>query len=275
MSEAPDSEDFRTPLQRFGADVRTVRLGRNLTQKHLGKAAGYTESYVSQVESGKLSPSAAFAAGCDKAFGTNGLFALMRQRMEEGDHPQQFMPYVQLERTASGILDFSTTAIVGLFQTPEYAHAIFRAGHPSAPEEVIQEKVAARIKRREVLDQDRPPALWAVLHEACTRAHVGGPAVMAEQLAYILRTAERPGIDVQVIPNSAGEAGVHSSPFTLLTFDGEPSILYTEDPQGGRVCRVSSVVESQMRHYERLMAHARPPGESLAIIDTIRKEYLS
>ncbi|MDX3233235.1 helix-turn-helix transcriptional regulator [Streptomyces sp. ME19-01-6] len=279
MDESISSEDFNNPplnpLQRYGADVRRVRLGRKLTQKHLATSTGYSVSYVSQVESGKLLPSEKFASGCDRVFGTNGLFTGMLRRLEEGDHPTHFVPYVQLEQKASHILNFSATIIVGMLQTEEYARAIFRAGHPFASDEVIQGKVAARIRRRDVLDQDRPPKLWAVLHEACLRTYVGGPAVMADQLEFLVKSAARPGIDLQVIPFTAGAAAAHSVPFTLLTFKDSPTVLYSDDPQGGRLCRTAATVTVVMQNYDRLRAHALPPDESLAFIETVREEYTS
>ncbi|GAA2367254.1 helix-turn-helix transcriptional regulator [Streptomyces cuspidosporus] len=277
LDESISSEDFSNPyldpLQRYGADVRRVRLGRSLTQKHLATSTGYSVSYVSQVESGKLLPSEKFASGCDRVFGTNGLFTGMLQRLEEGDHPTHFVPYVQLEQKASHILNFSATIIVGLLQTEEYARAIFRAGHPFASDEAVQGKVEARIRRRDVFSQDRSPRLWAVLHEACLRTHVGGPATMAAQLDFLVKSAARPGIDLQVIPFTAGAAAAHSVPFTLLTFKDSPTVLYSDDPQGGRLCRTAATAAIVMQNYDRLRAHALPPDESLAFIETVREEY--
>ncbi|MEU1667864.1 helix-turn-helix transcriptional regulator [Streptomyces sparsogenes] len=279
LDESISSEDFSNPylnpLQRYGADVRRVRLGRSLTQKHLATSTGYSVSYVSQVESGKLLPSEKFASGCDRVFGTNGLFTGMLHRLEEGDHPTHFVPYVQLEQKASHILNFSTTTIMGVLQTEEYARAIFRAGHPFASDEVIQGKVEARIRRRDVFSQDRSPKLWAVLHEACLRTHVGGPAAMVGQLGFLAKLAARPGIDLQVIPFTAGAAAVHSAPLTLLTFKDSPTVLYSEDLQGGRLCRTAATVSVVMQNYDRLRAHALPPDDSLAFIETLREEYTS
>lgn len=277
LDESISSEDFSNPslnpLQRYGADVRRVRLGRNLTQKHLGASTGYSVSYVSQVESGKLLPSEKFASGCDRVFGTNGLFTGLLHRLEEGDHPTHFVPYVQLEQKASHILNFSTTIIMGMLQTEEYARAIFRAGHPFASDEAIQGKVAARISRRDVLSQDKPPRLWAVFHEACLRTHVGGPSVMAGQLDFLVKSAARPGIDLQVIPFTAGAAAAHSVSFTLLTFKDSPAVLYSDDPRGGRLCRTAATTAAVVQNYDRLRAHALPPDESLAFVKTVCKEY--
>ncbi|WP_425576076.1 DUF397 domain-containing protein [Streptomyces axinellae] len=46
-----------------GADVKRVRLAGKLTQKRLGIATGYSEGYVSKVESGTVMPSMTFAEG--------------------------------------------------------------------------------------------------------------------------------------------------------------------------------------------------------------------
>jgi transcriptional regulator with XRE-family HTH domain len=277
MDETVSAEDFSgaslTPMQRFGADVKQVRLGRKLTQKHLAKAVGYSMSYVSQVEAGKLLPSEKFARGCDLAFGTNGLFAGLLHRLEEADHPAQFLPYLELEPKATQILDFSATAIMGLLQTEEYARAIFRAGHPREAEDVIQGKVAARIRRREVLEQRKPPCLWVVLHEACLRTHVGGNAVMAGQLDHLLTMVSRPGVDLQVIPYSAGAAAAHAVPFTLLTFLDSAPVLYAGDPQGGRIFRSASTVAAALHNYDRMRANALSIDDSLDFIRTLREEY--
>ena len=272
------SEDFSdtsmSPQLRFGFDVKRVRLGHKLTQKHLGSATGYSESYVCQVESGKLMPSERFATGCDQAFGTNGLFTGLLHRISEGGHPVQFVPYVQLEERAWSILDFSTVLIQGLLQTPGYAEAVFRAGHPNASDDVIRSKVKARMSRHEIFGRERPPMLWAVLHESCLHSHVGGPHVMLHQLDHLIDMGGHPGIDIQVIPFTKGAPAVHTTAFTLLTFTDQPAVLYSDDPQGGRLCRRMTTVKHSMQSYDRIRAHALPPDESLAFIETVREEYM-
>lgn len=278
LEEGSASEDFRdsaSPLERFGADVKRVRLGRGLTQKHLGRAAGYSVSYVSQVESGKLLPSQRFAEGCDMLFGTNGLFTGLLRRITEGDHAAQFVPYVHLERKASHVHSFSTTTVMGMFQTEDYAWAIFRAGNPHERDDVIRGKVTARTRRRRILSGERAPMVWLVLHEACLRTHVGGRFVMAGQLARLTQWAERPGIDLQVMPFTTGAASAHTGPFTLLSFDSSPTVLYAGDPQGGKLYERPATVTAALQNYDRLRAHALPPDESLAFIKTVHKEYLS
>ncbi|MFG2227366.1 helix-turn-helix transcriptional regulator [Streptomyces sp. NPDC048644] len=261
------------PLQRFGLDVKRVRLGRKLTQKQLGTAVGYSYAYVSMVESGKVMPSKKFAEGCDRAFGTNGLFAGMLRRIDEGDHPSWFVPYLNLERKASRILAYETNLVAGIMQTEDYARAVFRVSNPQATPEGIEDKVAARLRRREALEQDAPPFLWVILHEACLRTVVGGPEVMAGQLDYLLKMAPSHRIRIQVMPFAAGIPATSTMPFIVLRFPDSPTVLYTETRVGGRMHDSAQTVEAALDDYDLLRAHALSPDLSLALIKTLLKEY--
>ncbi|WP_258037158.1 helix-turn-helix transcriptional regulator [Streptomyces sp. SM14] len=264
------------PAQRFGQRVKRVRVGRKLTQKQLGKATGYSEAYVSKVEAGKLPvlPSEKFARGCDLVFGTYGLFVDMLEQMGKGDdHPSWFVPYVNFERRASMILDYSATSIMGMLQTERYAGAIFRAGYPHEANSVIKSKVDARVGRFEVMKREAPPTLWVVLHEGCLRTEVGGPSVMEGQLEHLLQAAESPHIDLQVVPFSAGASAAHILPFTLLTFESSPTVLYSDDPEGGRLYDRAASVAAALQNYDRLRAHAMAPDDSVALIQRLHKEY--
>ncbi|MGE7435773.1 helix-turn-helix domain-containing protein [Kitasatospora sp. NPDC001175] len=273
MAEEERSE-YLTPLQRFGVEVREIRRGRKITQKGLGLASGYSEAYVSKVEKGVMMPSETFAQKCDTVFQTSGLFTRLRELVQNGDNPSWFIPYLQLERKASRILDFSATCIMGIFQTEDYARAIFRAGHPRHSLEAVQAKVMARIARREILERQNPPMLWVVLHEACLRTVVGGRSVMAAQLMHLMKSAESPCVDFQVIPFSAGAVAAHMLPFTLLTFDNAPTVLYVEDPQGGKLYQSSETMGSFSENYDRLRSHALAPDDSLEFIEKLSKDYL-
>ncbi|KUL37286.1 DNA-binding protein [Streptomyces sp. NRRL F-4489] len=265
------------PLQRFGQDVKQVRLARKLTQKQLGKAAGYSEAYVSRVEAGKLlpRPSEKFAKGCDIAFGTGELFTDLLRRIDEGDHPSWFVPYLNLERKASRILDYSTSLPMGILQTKDYARAVFRAYYSGANPEVIEDKVIARLRRREVFERDAPPLLWAIMHEACLRTVVGDSKVMSGQLEHLLTAAASPHVKVQVMPFSAGAPAASTKPFIVLHFTDSPTVLYTETRVGGRMHDSAQTVDAALDDYDLLRANALSLSESTDLIKTLLKEYRS
>ncbi|MFD5322019.1 Scr1 family TA system antitoxin-like transcriptional regulator [Streptomyces sp. NPDC127098] len=273
MDETPEPERLN-PLQRFGRDVRQVRLARNLTQKNLGRATGYSEAYVSRVEAGKMlpRPSERFATGCDTAFGTGSLFTDLLRRIDDGDHPSWFSPYLDLERKASRILDYSSNLVMGVLQTEDYARATFQVARPKPEAESVAGKVAARLRRREVFDRPAPPLLWVILHESCLRTVVGSPQILAGQLDYLLTAGTSPYIQLQVLPFAAGAPVPHMKSFTLLYFTGSPTVLYTETRVGGRMHDPAETVASALDDYDLLRAHALSPDRSLAMIERLLKE---
>ncbi|MFJ5674788.1 helix-turn-helix domain-containing protein [Streptomyces sp. NPDC093097] len=272
MDETTPPELFN-PLQSFGRDIKRVRLGRRLTQNQLGNATGYSYAYVSMVESGKVKASEKFADGCDLAFGTNGLFSGLLRGIDEGEHPSWFVPYLKLERKASRILTYDTNLVSGIVQTGDYARTVFRVSNPCASAEGIEDKVAARLRRREVFERNSPPSLWVILHEACLRTVVGNTKVMAGQLEYLLKLSASPRFELQIMPFSAGVPATSTMPFIVLRFPASPTVLYTETRVGGRMHDSAQTVEAALDDYDLLRAHALGPDRSLALVKNLLKEY--
>ncbi|MET9861975.1 helix-turn-helix transcriptional regulator [Streptomyces smyrnaeus] len=259
----------------FGEDVRRVRQARGLTQKQLGNASGYSEGYVSKVEGGTVTPSESFAAGCDVAFGTGDLFVESLRRLLNVDHPDWFAPFVELEKQASEICDYSTNLVFGGAQTREYARALLRSGQPLDTPEQTTAKAELRMERGKLHEGPTPPLLWLVLDEACLRRKVGGKAVMHDQLRHLAAMAEYPAVTVQVLPFDSG-APPAESPFTLLGFPdaiGQPPVLYSEGQGIGRVIDSTERVTEGRNLFDRLRADALSPAQSLDLIQSVMGEH--
>ncbi|MDI6410504.1 helix-turn-helix transcriptional regulator [Streptomyces albus] len=259
-------------LEWFGREVEAALAHKGATQRELADFTGYKEPYVSKVKNGKALPSMHFAEGCDRFFDTSGYFARMLVRVSERGHPGWFVPYINLEKQASRIEDYSNALIMGMLQTPAYAEATFRATHPREADDQIKTRVQARLVRREVIERDAPPLLWVILHESTLRTEVGSRAVMADQLRHLASHAGNPDITLQVLRFNAG-APASSLPFTLLTPDDGATVLYSESRGQGHVTDSATAVDNARTTYERLRASARAPEESLALIREIAEEY--
>ncbi|AJZ82851.2 helix-turn-helix transcriptional regulator [Streptomyces sp. AgN23] len=273
MSEAKEAGQEPSSGAAFlGAEVRTWRMRAELSQRELGLKANYGQQYVAKVEAGERLASPEFADACDRVFGTPGMFARLRKRASHHGYPDWFVPYVQLERQAVSILDYSATLIMGMLQTPEYGRAVFRSAHPRDTADQIDARVARRLQRREVMERDAPPLLWCVVSEACLRTEVGGREVTRAQLAHLLTEAESLHVTLQVLPFSAGAPPVPGS-FTLLTFDDGPSIVYADTAMAGQTIDSPIEVKLATARYDRIRASALSPDDSLAVIRRLMEDY--
>ncbi|MFI2030321.1 helix-turn-helix domain-containing protein [Streptomyces buecherae] len=258
----------------FGSEVRFAREHAGMTQTQLALATAYDRTYVSHVENGSMLGSAQFAEACDRVFKTSGYFARLAARIRESGHPDWFLPYVALEKTAASISDYSSTFLMGAVQTPEYAEAIFRTGWPREDDEAIMTRVEARMARREVTERQSPPHLWLIVHEAVLRIPVGGPKVMAAQLDYVLERASEPHFTFQVFPFRAG-APAAEVPFTMLSpsSDEERPVLYSETTGRGHINDSQEAVREWAGKFDHLRASAESEADSLRLIHQIRREH--
>ena len=104
-------------------------------------------------------------------------------------------------------------------------------------EEEVQRRLEIRAERqRTVLDREEPPMVMAVIDEAAIRRQIGGVETMKAQVRHLLELSERPRIDIQILPFSAGAHAAAGVPFTILGFDGTDaagSVVYLESHKDG------------------------------------------
>ncbi|MFD5114908.1 MULTISPECIES: Scr1 family TA system antitoxin-like transcriptional regulator [unclassified Streptomyces] len=256
----------------FGQEVKYAREFAKMTQQQLADACHYKRPYVTRIEGGSLLASEQFAEACDRVFKTPGSFTRLRRRVSERGHPGWFIPYVKLEREATGVADYSNAFVMGMLQTSAYAEATFRATHPRETDEQIQARVAARLQRHEVMERSAPPLLWVIFHESVLHTVVGGKDVMIGQLNHLVAEAGTPHITVQVLPFKAG-APASSLPFILLTQADAAPVMYSEARGLGHVTDSATAVASAQATYERLRAAALSPDDSLAFISRITEDH--
>lgn len=273
MSEAPElPESPESPAKMFGNEVKYAREARGWSQTALADKLCCGQPYVSKVERGQQLASPQFAEQCDKVFGTPGTYARMRQRAVDAGNPVWFIPYLELEREALSICDYSTTRVMGILQTPEYAEAVFRSARPQDSETEVKRRVEDRMRRRELFGKPAPPSLWVILYESALWSSVGSAEVMREQLQHLLATSEAPQITVQVFPFSAGTAA-RGVPFIVLTRQDGTQVLYEETYERGQVDDSADAVAEARAAYERLRADALSREESRSLIRHVMEAY--
>jgi transcriptional regulator with XRE-family HTH domain len=258
----------------FGAEVRYAREHAGLTQQQLADKTNYQRPYVTKVETGRLLASEEFADACDRVFGTPGYFGRLRRRIIQQGHPGWFVPYLKLEALATQLLDYSNALVMGMLQTPEYATAVFKSTRPRESADEIKRRVELRIRRHDVLDGPNPPLLWVILHESCLRTVVGNREVMRNQMDRLLLEAESPHVTIQVLPFKAG-APASSLPFTLISQDDQPTVLYGETRGLGHVNDGAAAVAEASITYDRLRASALSPDDSASMIREAMEGYTS
>ncbi|MFG1999075.1 helix-turn-helix domain-containing protein [Spirillospora sp. NPDC048911] len=249
----------------FGTELRRMREAGGLTGKELADALGCTPQWISTMEAGrKISEQSAL--DLDTFFRTDGHFHRLWKLAGDIELtsalPPGFPEYAQREKKASTVRIFCGLLINGLFQTNGYATAIM--GAIEGPR--TADLVSKRMERQAIISGDNPPRVWLVIDEFVLRRVIGSPAIMHEQFGVLLEASHRPNTMVQIVPTSAGyHTGLEGS-FTILGFDDEPDIAYTESAGEGQLIERAARVKDKVVRWDLLRGHALSVDETRVVI---------
>ncbi|MGW6412013.1 helix-turn-helix domain-containing protein [Streptomyces vinaceus] len=268
MVNIRDLDPSASPLDYYGAELRRLREEARMKQGELGGVVFCTASLIGQIETARKVPTRDFSERVDAALGTDGLFSRLVGLVLRSQLPTWFQPYAEMEARAAYISSFQAQLVYGLLQTEEYARAVLGV----RTEGDLDAKVAARIERQRILDRKNPPLMWVVMSEAVLHQEIGGQEVMRNQLAHLLTLRRREWVQVQILPFEAGAHTGLMGEFSLLRFDDDPDLVYTEDfVQGHMTANPQALREGSLR-YDHLQAAALSVEDSAARIARVMEE---
>ncbi|MFE9246322.1 helix-turn-helix domain-containing protein [Nocardiopsis sp. NPDC006938] len=171
-----------------------------------------------------------------------------------------------LEPGASRIRDVALAVIPGLLQTQAYARAVIVGGGIIDAEE-IDRRVEARMLRQRILDPKADgPKYWAIIDEAALRKI---PLAVREEQIRHLSDVQRPDLRIQILPDSAGLHAAVGGGFTILDFDQDSGLVYTETAASERVHDDGEDTEAFDHVYQYVSASALGVQESTAFLERL------
>jgi transcriptional regulator with XRE-family HTH domain len=266
------------PRQVFGAMVRFYREKAGLSRAELARQVCKSVSLMQAIELGDRAATPEVTEDLEAALNAGG--ALTRLRKEIGNglgyqaFPAWFQEWAHKESQAATLRWFEPLVVPGLLQTEDYARAIFRTRF-RATEEEIDEQVAARMRRQEVVSRADPASLWVILDEWVLRRPVGGRHVMLEQVARLARMARLPHVMIEVVPASAGAHYGLTGAFAIADFEDAPSTGYQEGAAGGQPVEQARDVAFLSFMWDTLRSDTLPRAASLALLEEAAKSWTS
>ncbi|MER7897189.1 helix-turn-helix transcriptional regulator [Streptomyces sp. NPDC096046] len=273
MPGSRDLDPSSSPRALLGAELRHAREKAGLSQEELGQRLFVSGSFIGQLEAGTRRLQAEYARLLDEELRTGDFFLRNCGAAAKSKYPEHFAEAAEAEARATAIREYASMLIPGLLQTAAYARAVCRAYQPTAPDEEIEKRVAARMERTHILDDPTKPLLWAVIDEFALRRVTGGAQVMAEVLQRIIGLARRSRAIMQVLPFDAGAHPAMQGCVKLMDFDDAPPLAYLEGVGTGRLDDDPATVAEYRFYYEFLAAAALSPEKSLALLEAMAQDY--
>ncbi|RSM71015.1 transcriptional regulator [Amycolatopsis sp. WAC 01375] len=249
-----------TPQARALAEgLRAARRAARLAATEVADKLAWSQSTISRIETAVRAASAEEVAALLAVYQVTGerRDALLSLSRDNGpwwfaDLSLQLKTLTQYEKEARRIVAFATTLVPDLLQTPFYARAT----------DLSAAAIEARRERQKLLGQKK---FVAYIDEGALRRQVGGPQVMANQLRHLVSLAERPTVELRVIPFTAGAHP--GGAYVLLEFGDVRPLVYLEHRRSGlflhRPCDVEPYLQSTVD------AVALDPARSVRLIESV------
>ncbi|MEV5574948.1 Scr1 family TA system antitoxin-like transcriptional regulator [Spirillospora sp. NPDC052269] len=251
----------------FAHKLRTYRTREGMSQTDVGAFCNVSHKTISAIENLYRIPNDDVAKKLDQLFGVDVFEDLYWLILRDAELMPDFLSYTSHEARADSIRVFAPMLVPGLFQTEAYSRAILRT---ETPEAQLEQAVAFRMSRQELLDREEPPFIVVLIREAALHEPVGGTEVQKEQLDHLLELASRPNITIHVIP--AGAPVYDRSMFALFGFDTENGLGYVEAAADrGHTLEPPGLVHRLVMAFDRARAEALSATESVVRIRSIRE----
>ena len=276
----PEAGSPAVRRRELGTLLRELRTESGLTVEQVAERILCSPSKISRIETGRRGTTLRDIRDLCDLYGVvdseqrDLLTTLAREGKQQGwwqSYDLSYPRYVGLEAEAISIRGYQSSVIPGLLQTADYARASHEGAIPRLDADVIEKRVAARLIRQELLTKESPPHFFEVLDEAALHRHVGGVAVLYEQLTNLIESARLPSVTLQVIPFTVGAHPALENNFKILELaPPSPGAIYTEGLMGSTYLERPEEIQHYGLVFEHLTRLAITPDETIDFIAKVR-----
>jgi transcriptional regulator with XRE-family HTH domain len=170
-----DADRTGTPAGVFGAELRFYRTRAGLSQKDLAALIHVSNDVISKIETGERTPAEDFPPRLDALpeLDTRNALTRLWDNLKKGQKQRLygwFQEWADIEAQATVLRWYEPLVVPGLLQTDDYARAILSA-RPDGNLSDLDEQVAARLARQNILTERVPPALVHSRRRRAAQSH--------------------------------------------------------------------------------------------------------
>jgi transcriptional regulator with XRE-family HTH domain len=269
-TEPEASDSMRT----FGAVVQALREHAGLSREEFGELVRFSKHTVASVEQGRRMPVQDFVERAEDALGNTGALRRAAPHLtRQVGLASWFRQWARLEATAISLYTYECRVVPGLLQTEAYARAVALDIPPRPAPEELEQRIAARLARQELLSVNRKPptAFNFIVEQAVLERHTGGEEVTRELFDHLVQLIERNwNVDFQVMPTRRPSHAGMDGPMRLAETPDNQWFAYSEGQKNGRLIANAKEISVLHQRYAKLRSQALNPEDSLGLLKRLR-----
>ncbi|MFJ3711017.1 helix-turn-helix transcriptional regulator [Streptomyces sp. NBC_01387] len=255
-----------------GNQIKLWRTRAGVTRDQLGAEAGYSYDYVRSMEVGRRKPTLRLLEAADHLCEAGGLLCAAQQFLRPEKFAEYSQAYAEAEERATVVYWYEVALIPGLLQTEAYVRELIGNSCPPLDEETVDERVAARLERQQML-AGKPTVLFNfVIYEAALRAKVGGRELMKQQLHHLLELGKLRNVSVQVLPAELAAYPGLGGPLVLLETKEHERFAYVEGQETGVLYSAPDKVSALTQRHGMIRMQALSVEDSVRYIKKLAEE---
>ncbi|WP_217144858.1 helix-turn-helix transcriptional regulator [Streptomyces sp. AC627_RSS907] len=244
--------------------MKRWRTKANVSREQLAEAANYSPDTIKSMEQGVRMPTPRVLDVADELCRAEGLLSAAKDYLQREKFPARAQDFMEREREAISLYWYELALVPGLLQTERYARSLIENRHPPLDQETVEQRIAARMERQDILTERKPPvSLNFVLYEAVLR----NPMVDAEQMNRLLEASVLRNVVLQVLPFERVISDAIMGPMVLLESPDHERCAFTEGPFASELSTEPGVVSRVSERLSMIRAQALSPAESARFIE--------
>jgi hypothetical protein len=234
----------------------------------------YSAPTVASVEQGRRLPPPDFVERAEEVLDAFGaLRGAARHLSRRPGLASWFRQWARMEAEAVSLYTYECRLVPGLLQTEGYARAVSLGVPPLPREDELDERIAARLARQELLStgRARPTAFSFIVEQAVLERHTGGDEVTREMLDHLLSVVEHHwNVEFQIVPLRQPSHACLDGPVQLLETPGHQWFAYSEGQESGCLLSDRKTISVLHQRYAKLRSQALTPEDSLSLLKRMR-----
>ncbi|WP_258347707.1 helix-turn-helix domain-containing protein [Saccharopolyspora gregorii] len=278
--------------RRLARSLRRIRAERGLSAAEVAKALGMSGSKINRVETCEIG---IYLDDLERLLDYYRLPAERRVelldiarhaeqrswlRTRNAHFPADWQTWSDFEDEATGLRQYEPLTIPGLLQTPEYARSVIAATGGALSGDEVDDLVAHRMARQQLLSRRSPFNLHVILEECVLVRNFHTHGCGARQLRHIAHEAERENVIVQIVPANVGIHAGMAGAFILLDYGQDPCSVWLEQLVSSLFLDDEEHVEMYQATWENLVHVALDPEQSrdrlrqMAVLESAETEIM-
>ncbi|MFJ6601516.1 helix-turn-helix domain-containing protein [Streptomyces lydicus] len=255
----------------LACELRRLReaSGRSLAQ--LAEETNYDRTYLHRLETGERLSKLPVMEALDAVYGTGELLVRLWRLARQDAFMDRYKLFMQHEANST-IMHKYMLGIPGLLQTEGYARSVFASAPMPVDPDELDELVAARMGRQELLRASPPPCVRVILDEAAFMRPPRDAQIWRDQLVHLVEASRRPGITLQVLRFAAGPHDLVGGSLSLLWMADGTAVAYLEGNKSGDLIDDPSEVAQYRLSYDRVRDMALSPQDSASFVEQLLED---